>query len=178
MKIKAGIFSDLNKKYTRGFSLIETLVAMSILAGALVLLSNAWTGSFAAIRKSKLHHDVSLLLERKMTEIELEYRGKPLSEIPEEEEEDFGKDYPNFSWKMTSRQLEIPDMSSMLLGGDENGNEMLATLFKQLFELINKSVKEVKVSIIVADKKKTREYSLVTYFVDYDQPLPVPGGGG
>jgi general secretion pathway protein I len=159
-----------------GFTLIETLLAMGIIASAVVLLSSAWSGSFASIRKSKINYDVSILLQRKITEIELEYSGKPLTEIPEEREEDFGKEFPDYRWKMTSKQLELPDISSSLTNKDEGADQMVLTLFKQLFELLNKSVKEVKVSIFVKDKKKEKEYSIVTYFVDYDQPLPIPGG--
>jgi general secretion pathway protein I len=158
-----------------GFTLIETLIAMGIISAAVVLLSNAWSGSFASIRKSKINYDVSILLQRKVTEIEMEYGGKALTEIPEELEEDFGKEFPNYRWKMTSKQLELPDISASLTARDEGANEMALTLFKQLFELLNKSVKEVKVSVFVIDKKKEKEYSVVTYFVDYDQPLPMPG---
>lgn len=158
-----------------GFTLIETLLAMGIISAAVVLLSSAWSGAFASIRKSKIHNDVSILLQRKVTEVELEYGGKPLTEIPEEREEDFGKEYPDYRWKMTSKQLELPDISASLTSRDEGANDMILTLFKQLFELINKSVKEVKVSVFVTDKKKEKEYSIVTYFVDYDQPLPIPG---
>jgi general secretion pathway protein I len=158
-----------------GFTLIETLLAMGIIASAVVLLSSAWSGSFASIRKSKMNYDVAILLQRKVTEIELEYGGKPLTEIPEETEEDFGKEFPDFRWKMTSKQLELPDISSSLVSRDEGANDMIITLFKQLFELLNKSVKEVKVSVFVKDNKKEKEFSVVTYFVDYDQPLPIPG---
>jgi general secretion pathway protein I len=158
-----------------GFTLIETLLAMGIISAAVVLLSSAWSGSFASIRKSKIHYDVSILLQRKVSELELEYSGKPLTEIPEELEEDFGKDFPDFRWKMTSKQLELPDMSAALTGRDEGANEMLITLIKQVFELLGKSIKEVKVSVFVKDNKKEKEYSVVTYFVDYDQPLPIPG---
>lgn len=158
-----------------GFTLIETLIAMGIIASAVLLLSSAWSGSFASIRKSKINYDVSILLQKKVTEIELEYNGKALTEIPEELEDDFGKDFPDYRWKMTSKQLELPDISASLTSRDEGANEMALTLFKQLFELLNKSVKEVKVSVYAIDKKKEKEYSVVTYFVDYDQPLPIPG---
>jgi general secretion pathway protein I len=144
---------------------------MAILSGALVLLSNAWGGAFRSIKKGKQQHEVSLLLERKMTELDLEFRGKPLTEIPEEREEDFGKEFPDAKWKMKSREFEFPDLSPMLGSSNEKPDEMTEMIFKQLSEVIKKSVKEVKVTVMVNDGKKLKEYSAVTYFVDYNQTL-------
>ncbi len=163
----------LNKH--RGFSLLEALVAMTILSGALILLSNAWGGAFRSIRKGKQQHEVALLLERKLTELDLEFRGKPLSEIPEEREEEFGKEFPDAKWKMKSKQFEFPDISALLKSGEQGADEMSTMVFKQLGEIISKSVKEVKVTVMVKDGKKMKEFSAVTYFVDYNQSPSAAG---
>lgn len=161
----------------RGFSLLEALVAMVILSGALILLSNAWGGAFRSIKKGKQQHEISLLLERKLTEIDIEFRGRPLTEIPEEREDDFGKDFPDTRWRLTSKEFEFPDLSSLInAGGSQGSDPMAEMMFKQLGEMINKSIREVKVTILVKDGSKTREYSAVTYFVDYSQNLSVGGG--
>lgn len=157
---------------TKGFTLLETLIAMAILSGALILLSNAWGGAFRSIKKSKQQHEVALLLERKLTELDLEFRGKPLSEIPESREEDFGKEFPDARWKMKSKELEFPDLSPILKSQENNNDGGIGeTLFKALAENIKKSVKEVEVTVIVKEGKKAKHFSAVTYFVDYDQPL-------
>lgn len=159
----------------KGFTLLETLLALGIIASAIMLLSNAWSGSFSAIRKSKINYEIAMLLQRKMAELELEYRDKPLTEIPEEREEDFGKEYPKFKWKMTSKELKIPDLSSMLSNRKEGADETSQTIIKQVFETVSKSTKEVTLTITLKTKKKPVEYSVTTYFIDYDQPLAVPG---
>jgi general secretion pathway protein I len=162
---------------TRGFSLLEALVAMAILSGALILLANAWGGAFRSIKKGKQQHEVALLLERKLAEIDLEFRNKPLTEIPEEREDDFGSNYPQARWKLKSREFELPDLSPMLKTNDQPVNPELEMIFKLLSEAIKKSVKEVKVTVLVKDGTKTKEYSAVTYFVDYNQPLSLGGAG-
>lgn len=154
-----------------GFTLIEALIAMTILSGAMLLLSNAWGGAFRSIKKAKQQHEVALLLERKLAELDIEFRGKPLTEIPEEREEDFGKEYPEARWKMSSKEFEFPDMSALLQTEDGQADEMNAMLIKKLSENFKKTVKEVKVTVMVKEGKKTKEYSAVTYFVDYDQAL-------
>lgn len=163
---------------TPGFTLIETVIAMAIMAGALIVLANSWGSGFKILKKSKQQHEVALLLERKLTELDLEFGGKPLSEIPEEREEDFGKEFPNVRWKMISKEFEMPDLTPLIKSGDEAPDPMLVTLFTQLGEVINKSVKEVKVSIIIKEGSRSKEFSAVTYFIDYDQGISLGGGGG
>ncbi len=145
---------------------------MVILSSALLLLTNSWSGSYLRIRKTQQQFEVAALLERKMTEIDLEYRGKPLDEIPEEKEEDFGKEYPQYSWKLTSKKLEIPDISSTLSSKDGGVDEFTMSIIKQLTEGLSKAIKEVTVTVLMkVPKGKTLEYSITTYFVDHDRDL-------
>lgn len=166
------------RKKRKGFTLLETLLAMVILSTGILLLTNSWSGSFARIRKTQLTNEISALLERKMVEIEVEYAGKPLESIPEERAEDFSEDFSQYSWRMQSKELEVPDLSASLSAREGGANEMLITVIRQLSEHLAKSVKEVKVVIIYKGGKKPLEYSATTYFVDYDRPLAIGGAGG
>jgi general secretion pathway protein I len=154
-----------------GFTLIEALIAITILSGAMLLLSQTWGGAFRSIKKAKQQYEVALLLERKIAELELEFGNKPLTEIPEEREEDFGKEYPEAKWKMKSKEFEFPDISPLLKSDDGKSDEMTMMIFKKLADNFKKTVKEVKVTVMVKEGKKTKEFSAVTYFVDYDQTL-------
>ena len=166
----------MNKK---GFTLLETILAMVILSSGIVLLANSWGGSFMRVKKTQLSTEVAALLQRKMTEIELEYAGKPLDSIDEEKSDDFGSENPNYSWKMASKNLEIPDLSSTLKSTGNGIDEMSMQLMKTLTDHISKSVKEVKVTIIYkAPKGKPLEFSATEYFVDYDKDIPMPNVGG
>ncbi len=165
-----------------GFTLLEVLLALSILAASLLLLQNSQSSSFFRIKKTQDNFEVAVLLERKMAEIELKYRGKPLDQIPEEEEESFGEEYPQYSWKLESQKLEFPDLASMIpqTEGGSNNQEMMASLLKQMTEALSKSIKEARVTVIHAPKGgKKREFSATMYFVDYDQQIPMsmPVGG-
>lgn len=165
-------------KSAKGFTLIETVIAMVILSGALLLLANSWGASFARLKKTQQAFEVSAMLERKMTDIELEYRGKSLDEIPEEKSGDFGSEYPQYSWKLKSKKLEFPDISSALTAQSGGADQMLMSLVKQLSEYIAKAIKEVKVTVVYTANKKPLEFSVVTYFVDYDKEVSfgMPGG--
>jgi general secretion pathway protein I len=166
-------------KNAKGFSLFETLLAVVILASALLLLTNSWSSGFLRVRKTQQQFEIATLLERKMTEIEIEYRGKPLDDIPEEKGEDFGSDYPQYSWRLTSQKLELPDISSTMAAQEGGIDQFTQTMIKTLTETISKSVKEVTVTVIYNVQPKPLEYSITTYFVDYNTNLnlSVPMGG-
>lgn len=160
-----------NRQNVKGFTLLETMIAMMIMAAAILLLANSWSGAFMRVKKTQLSFEISSLLERKMVEIETKYRGKPLDEISEEEEGDFGEDYPQYAWKLSSKKLEFPDLSASLIAREGGADQMLTNIIHQLSEQISKSVKEVTVTVIYKQPKKNLEYSLTTYFVDYDKEL-------
>lgn len=158
----------------RGFTLLEVLVAMAILAGAMFLVGNSWSGNFMRIRKTSLYNDAATLLERKMAEVEAKYKDKPISEVPEDDGGEF-EGYPDYRWEMRTKELEFPDLTPMLVGQDDGAPEMLITMIKQMTEYISKTVKEVKVSIFVKRGGKEIEYAATQYFVDYTQNF---AGGG
>lgn len=161
----------------KGFTLVEILIAMLILASGVMLLANSWSGSFLRIKKTQINSEVAALLERKMIEIDVKYRGKPLDSIPEEESDDFGTEYKQYRWVMKSKEFELPDLSTGMASKSGGANEMLLQLMKTLTEQLKKTVKEVKVSVFYKPQKgKEAEYSVTTYFIDYDKPLPLPGG--
>lgn len=166
-------------KNKKGFTLLETLLAVVILSSGILLLASSWSGSFARIRKTQLNQDVAALLERKMAEIDLEYRDKPLESIPEEKEDDFGSEYPQYRWKLTSREFQSPNLSSIMRSEEGGADQMTTMIIQQLTEHLAKTIKEVKVSVIYTGGKKPLEYSVVTYFVDYNKPISpsgLPGG--
>ena len=165
-------------KNQRGFSLIEVFVAMMILGGGIFVIANAWSGNFLRVRNSRINNTAASLIERKMTEIEVQYTGKPLEEIKEEDSGDFGAMYPGYSWTMASKEFEMPDISGMLAAREGGADEMLLTLVKTLAEYVKQSVKEVSVTVAFKPKHGNKiSHTVTTYFVDYTKEIQMPGGG-
>lgn len=161
-----------------GFTLLETLIALVILVGGLALLVTSWSGSYMRLRKTQSTFEVSLLLEQKMGELEFEYRQLPLDSVPDEKEGDFGSEYPEYKWKMSSKKLEFPDLSGFTGTDNEGGDPMNAMIMKQITNTLNKAIKEVSVTVIFTPKSgaKPIEHTVTTYFVNYDTPLNMGGG--
>lgn len=164
----------------KGFTLLEVLIALMIIAGGIVALNLGWGNSFLMIRKSTMKYNVATLLERKMAEFEAKYKDKPFNEIPESEEGDFENDFPQYRWKMESRDLELPDLTPLLIAQEEQADEMLISMMKQMTEYLNKVIKEVKISVFVKGKGgKETEFSATQYFVDYSKDFGgLPGAAG
>ncbi len=173
-------------KNSNGFSLIEVMIAMVILTGCIVTLTSAWSGNYFRLNKAQMNHNVAELLQRKVTEIEIEYLNKPIEEIKDSDGGKF-KGFPNYRWTMSSQDFEMPDLSAVLIGQDGGADEILITLIKQMGEHISKSIKEVEVAVYVKFKKKEVKYALTTYFVDFEKEVDFSaltslvggiGGGG
>lgn len=166
-----------SRNSSRGFTLIEVLIATIILAGAMIVLTNSWGGSIFVLRKAQVVNTVAYLLKRKTTEIELKYEGAGLEEVKETEEGDFGADFPDYAWKMQSKKMEFPDLSGVLTAREGGVDERLLTIIRSMTKQFNENIKEVEVTVIYKKSKRTLEYKLTTYIVDYTKPLNLLGGG-
>lgn len=179
----------MKSKY--GFTLVEVLVAMLILAGAILALSQSWTGSIFGFRKTQNVQQIVGLLKKKTTELEIKYKRMSFESIPEEESGDFGSDYPEYTWTSTAKKLEFPDLSQVLISAEGGANDMMLSVVKQMTEFFSNSTKELKVTIIWKAAKNTVEYSITTYVTNRPEkgfdfnagnmPLPTtsadPAGG-
>jgi prepilin-type N-terminal cleavage/methylation domain-containing protein len=158
----------------RGFTLIETVFALIIFAGGILLLGNSWSGNLARVRKIKQSAEISSLLERKIAEFEIEYKDNP-GGIPEKDEGNFGDQYPNYSWILESKALEFPDLSGTLTARKGGADQQLITMIKTMGDFIKKSIKEVTVTLVAKFGSKEYKYPITTYLVDYNQEIAVPG---
>ncbi|MEK6774681.1 MAG: prepilin-type N-terminal cleavage/methylation domain-containing protein [Bdellovibrionota bacterium] len=166
----------------RGFTLLEVLIAMIILASGIVLLASAWSSSTGRMKKTQYNTEMAALLERKVAEIDFKYQGKPVESIPDEEEDDF-EGAPDYSWEMTSKVFEMPDISAALTGRDGGASQLMIMLMKQFSEYLGKAIKEVTVTVSYNKAKKPLKASVTLFFVDFNKEPPLGalsgmGGGG
>ena len=164
------------KKNSKGFSLIEVLLATIILGGALVALSSSWSGTVFSFRKSEKIQIITSLLKSKTTELEIKYGQVGYAAIPEAEDGDFGDEFPDLTWKSEVREMEFPDLTPIMASQD-GVDETTRSIVKQMTEHFSKNIKELKVTVTWTSNKKPVLYSITTYIVNYAGGLPPPGGG-
>lgn len=167
-------FSKMGKK--KGFTLLEVLMAMVILSTALMALSMSWTGSVRAYRKGRQIDVITQLLQRQITEMELEFQDQNISSAQEREGE--FENYPEFSWKAEIKPLEFPDLAPILVGQEGGVDQMTLTVIRQMSSQLTQAIKELRVSVLWTQNDKTMTYSVTTYLVSYNlQGLGIGVGG-
>jgi len=128
-----------------GFTLLEVMIAVALIAIALVTLIGAQAQSVSLATGSRFDATASLLAQWKLTDFSLENVAQLSSGTG-----NFGEEYPHFSWK--SEVSEI--------GEDETGIKGSAGLLKAI---------EVTV---MADQDQTRTFTVRT--IVYKKPAAVP----
>ena len=129
-------------------------MALIVIAAGLFILVNSWTGTYRRLVKTQAQVQMAALLERKVSEIEREYANKSLDSIPEEKEDNFGSELPQYTWKMKSRKLEIPDLSASLSAQAGGVDESMLIIMKTFTEHLSKSIKEVNISVTYSESGK------------------------
>lgn len=170
-----------------GFTLVEVLIAVAILASLSALIASSWSGNVRRYQKAKIKEEAVQLLQRKMLEVEARYR-EDVPSLPVEQvqngtfEEDRYKDY---RWEWEAKRIELPDLTSLV---DTDGqDQILVAVMSQFRDYLVASIKEVKVTITYQKGTNTPplNFEVATYFVDYNQNIstgfgvgPTGGAGG
>lgn len=154
----------------RGLTLLEVILALALFATGILLLANAWSSNTRRTQAMDLNYKVAALLEQKVAEITTQYKGQPLTNIPEEDSGEF-EGLDGYKWSMKSQEFKFPDISSLMISEGSN-NQMMISAIKQLSEIMRRSIREIKVTITAPNtskkkEKKPREFSATTFLTDY-----------
>ena len=96
-------FSAVKNKYL-GFTLLEVMVAMAIIAIALTAVLGSQSQSVSLASEAKFHTTAALLAQSKMSEIRLKQPEDLISDSG-----DFGEDYPGYEWRVTLSSVNFND---------------------------------------------------------------------
>lgn len=172
----------------RGYSLLEVLIALAILATALsVLIGTQATSNQQAVFSNELTR-ATMLARGKMIDIEYEVMRDGFSDLDQTLSGTFRDEgYPEITWTATIEPVEIPEeakeellakINAQLFGGVENegalqGNaafsSMLPMLIAQMPEIINRigqKVRRVELELEFPYGGKTYPLTVVQYIVD------------
>ncbi|MBX7147840.1 type II secretion system GspH family protein [bacterium] len=163
------MFKRLLKKQ-RGFSLLEIMVAVAILATSFVVLLSSQGGSFNKSERAQDLSEATLLARMKMAEIQIELeKDLAKNKFPETDKKESGifeDPFENYRWDYSIKKVEIPVAEPT---GEESQNAMIANELKTMMEEIGKRVREVRLHIVWGDKndppEKQPSMEIVTHIV-------------
>src|SRR5580765_3043420 len=100
-------------KIEKGFSLLEVLIALSIMVIAFTTLIGTQRGHVQLSTRGKMMTTAVMLARQKLTDAELQIRtnGLPLNDMDERKkiaEHPFGDDFPEFGYEYTVKKVQIP----------------------------------------------------------------------
>ena len=96
----------------RGFTLLEVMVAMAILAGSLSLLLESQTQSVRSSNRSKMITTAVLLARARMADLEHDLYQDGFSDLGVDSSGDFSDEgFANFRWEWKVETVELPTVS-------------------------------------------------------------------
>lgn len=148
--------SKLKISGNKGFSLLEIMVAVAILATSMVVLMALQGSTLLASGRAERLSQATYLARQKMVETEIEIEEDlAKNKFPEQEVEkagQFEEPFEDFRWKYTLKKVEIP------VGDQEGeGNPLIGGEIKKIMDQISKAVREVKITVFWGSKDLSEE---------------------
>lgn len=148
-----------NKTPKHGFTFLEVMVALAIIAVALVSVISAQSQSMLLVDRGRELNVVTELARAKMAELELDFSKKGFGEIAEKGEGTFADpDLTNYRWTYEMTKLEIP--------GEAPSQSKGPVGFGYIKDFLSRSVRQLKLTIIWGSSSQPQSMSLVTFLAN------------
>jgi prepilin-type N-terminal cleavage/methylation domain-containing protein len=179
-----------------GFTLLEVLIAVAILAVSLSSLMGSQMNSMAATRYARDISAIALLAEYQLVEIEFQHRKEGFVNSDVELEGDFSDHgYDDVDWHCTIHFIELPEYNEMLEAkegvddaageGDDNvmdtGDQAFAGLgavWSLVKVAIENSIRKVDCTVTWQQGNIEQEFALQTFWTNPQALQELPGAGG
>jgi len=167
------ILSGINRE--NGFTLVEVMFALAIMMVSFSAIILTQSGSRDALERTRRMTTVSMLAKNAMVDAEIYFQDKTFSEVDDEKSGSFDSPYDQYTWERTIKEVEFPDLNSLLNSEDEESGvtRTQEMMLKLITQYISDSLREVTVTITWPKGKGTKNYSLTTYWVDLSREFSI-----
>ena len=158
-----------------GFTLLETIIALTIMVLALASILSVESSGLNAAEKTRQMNTISMLARNKMVETEFNIQGKTFKEVQKEQEGTFDAPYAGYRWKTSIQEIKFPNLGALgsqgrSASGSAGGSSAQTESTEQLGKLVSKylsdSIREVTVTIFYQRPSGEQSFSVTTYWVD------------
>lgn len=180
----------------RGFTLLEMMIAMAILAGALTWITAGVSRAIKVENHAKLITTATFLARGRMSQLEDDLYEKGFGEFDKETSGAFDdKGFKRFAWKAVVDKVELPNASDMqnalgkanevkaaVTGEDPSkaaqgsppaggsplsmGASAMASQFGMIKEVLEQAIRRVTVRVTWTEGTRPQEVAVVAYFTD------------
>lgn len=179
-----------------GFTLLEVMVALAILALALTVVSQAQQASMRQVLRAKMMTVATLLARGKMVELEDDLFKKGFSDFEEEEKGDFDEEgFRDYQWTLRIEKIELPQTIDPTAVADAAGSgsgsgsaagpttgvgmlggQMLGKQFEMFRNVLEQAIRRVSLKVHWKEGRLVRAITVVGYFTD-PRKIDLAAGG-
>ena len=179
-----------------GFTLLEVLIAVAILAVSLSSLMGSQMNSMAATRYARDITAAALLAEHQIVELEFFHRQEGWVNSDVEYEGDFSEQgYDDMKWACTVHFIELPEYNQLIeakegadeVAGEDGDNVMdagdqafgaLGMVWPIVKAAIENSIRKVDCKVMWKNGALDEEFTVQTFWTDPAALQQLPGAGG
>jgi prepilin-type N-terminal cleavage/methylation domain-containing protein len=173
----------VRRKQGGGFSLLEVMVSLAILAMALVIISRIVTGDVRATHHARMTTAATFLARTRLSMMEQSLQEYGFAELDGEDEGDFTEEgFPSFRWHTDVERIELPADSTQkvqqaasqattsnnpmeILSGFMGG--FMSTLMEPIRLGLEESVRKMTVRVLWDEAGKPEQsIDVVAFFTD------------
>jgi general secretion pathway protein I len=181
------------RRRQRGFSLLEVMIAMTILAGALTWIVVGMARNIAAENHAKLITTATFLARSKMNDLEDDLYDKGFGEFEKELTGTFeDKGFQRFSWRVVVDKVELPstDQVQTMLGKAQDAQAAatdpskagsttssssspmtssvgaMSSQFGIIKDVLEGGIRRLTVQVLWYEGRTTNDVSVVAFYTD------------
>ncbi len=159
-----------------GFSLLEVMISVAILAVVLIAVFNTQSQAIRLSERAEYITTAVNLAKARMSELEFEVAEKGFEYLLDKDDGKFEDDnFKDYRWEYTSGKIQIP-----LVSLDKDTESVSENSYlKMAQEMLEKSIKEVRLKVFFKEGKKEGNVELVSHFSNPKQlPIVTSQGSG
>lgn len=163
----------------KGFTLLETLIAMTIMVIAFASILATQSSSINATRRARELSVVAMLAKNAMQDTEFELQGKSFEEVKKEDSAAFKAPYDSYRWSRVIKKIEFPDLNftkssdTASSNGDTSTSDLVGLMTRLVAKFFSDALREVTVTVSFQSDGKTMKYDVTTYWVDLNHEFQV-----
>jgi len=152
----------MKRRASSGFSLLEVMIAVAILAVSLMAIFNLQSTSLMGSARSQKISIATQLAREKMARILIDLdAGMVKGEFPDAKEDSgtFEEEkFPDYSWKLSVKKVEIPAPSASAgSSAQEGSSDIMGKVFEMVSKQLSESSREVKLTIGWTEEESDEE---------------------